>query len=54
MRYDLTDRQTWYYDYIRMTDDTELKGSHFLKDFIFQHRVRYMYTLEQARILRTS
>lgn len=32
----------WYYDYIRMTDDTELKWSHFLKDFIFQHRVRYM------------
>ena len=37
-----TDRQTWYYDYIRMTDDTELNCSHFLKDFIFQHRVRYM------------
>lgn len=42
MEYSLTDRQTWYYDYIRMTDDTQLKCSHFLKDFIFQHRVRYM------------
>ena len=34
--------QTWYYDYIRMTDDTEPILRHFIKDFIFQHRVRYM------------
>lgn len=34
--------QTWYYDYIRMTDDIEPILRHFIKDFIFQHRVRYM------------
>ena len=44
-----TDRQTdrkkepiWYSDYIRPTDDSSLIWTHFLKDFIFQHRLRYM------------
>ena len=45
IRNDLADRCTWYYDYIRMTDDTKLKKRHFIKDFIFQHRVRYMVYL---------
>ena len=25
-----------------MTDDAEIKWTHFIKDFVFQHRVRYM------------
>lgn len=37
------DRQTWYYDYIRMTDDSKLIWKHFIKDFLFQHRLRYMF-----------
>ena len=32
----------WYKDYIRTTDDTKFILIHFLKDFIFQHRLRYM------------
>lgn len=32
----------WYLDYIRTTDDDGFVIKHFLKDFIFQHRLRYM------------
>ena len=32
----------WYVDYIRSTDDTTLIWRHFIKDFIFQHRLRYI------------
>lgn len=32
----------WYGDYLRTTDDTDFNLLHFLKDFIFQHRLRYM------------
>ena len=35
-------RWVWYDDYIRTTDDTSLIWSHFIKDFMFQHRLRYM------------
>lgn len=38
----------WYYDCIRMTDDQEL-GRGFLKDFVFQHRVRYMIYLRTSQ-----
>ena len=32
----------WFNDYIRTTDDQELILSHFIRDFFFQHRLRYM------------
>lgn len=32
----------WYNDYICMTDDKDIIWRHFIKDFIFQHRLRYM------------
>ena len=32
----------WYKDYIRTTDDESFVLKHFIKDFIFQHRLRYM------------
>lgn len=32
----------WYPDYIRSTDDSGLIWKHFIKDFIFYHRLRYM------------
>ena len=35
-------RWAWYDDYIRTTDDTSLIWSHFIKDFMFRHRLRYM------------
>lgn len=44
-----TDRHVWYADYIRSTDDNELIWLHFLKDFIFQHRLRYMFYFRHAQ-----
>ena len=35
-------KASWYNDYIRTTDDTRFILLHFLKDFVFQHRLRYM------------
>lgn len=32
----------WYNDYIRTTDDSTFILHHFLRDFCFQHRLRYM------------
>lgn len=36
------EKACWYKDYIRTTDDTSFILHHFLKDFLFQHRLRYM------------
>lgn len=45
-----TDNQpVWYPDYIRSTDDSGLIWRHFLKDFIFQHRLRYMVYFRYAQ-----
>ena len=33
---------SWYNDYICMTSDKGIVWEHFIKDFIFQHRVRYI------------
>lgn len=38
----MKNQPVWYSDYIRSTDDSGLIWRHFLKDFIFQHRLRYM------------
>ena len=35
-------KQAWYPDYTRMTDDPDLVIRHFLRDLVFQHRLRYM------------
>lgn len=32
----------WYLDYVRTTDDQDFVLRHFIRDFIFQHRLRYM------------
>lgn len=37
-----SDKVVWYNDYICMTDDEKIILRHFIKDFILQHRVRYM------------
>lgn len=44
----------WYYDYIRTTDDSDFILSHFLKDFIFQHRLRYMVYFRTAQNTRSK
>lgn len=38
----MSTKYVWYDDYIRSTDDTELIWMHFIKDFLFQHRLRFM------------
>ena len=38
MRY----QPVWYNDYLRTTNDSGMVLHHFLRDFIFQHRLRYM------------
>ena len=38
----MIEKACWYKDYLRTTNDTEFILSHFLKDFLFQHRLRYM------------
>ena len=35
-------KTVWFDDYIRSTDDNTLIPAHFIKDFIFQHRLRYI------------
>lgn len=42
----------WYNDYIRTTDDTEFILLHFLRDFLFHHRLRYMVYFRIAQKTR--
>ena len=35
-------KYSWFKDYIRTTDDDHMIWPHFTKDFLFQHRLRYM------------
>ena len=39
----------WYLDYVRSTDDKEFVLTHFLRDYIFQHRLRYMIYFRLAQ-----
>lgn len=32
----------WFYDYMRTTEDSSLIWTHFIRDFVFQHRLRYI------------
>ncbi len=41
--------KVWYLDYIRTTDDDKFIRSHFWKDFIFQHRLRYIFYFRHAQ-----
>ncbi len=38
----ISEKSVWYKDYIRTTDDDKFILKHFIKDFLFQHRLRYM------------
>lgn len=42
----------WYPDYICSTDDTKLVWKHFVKDFLFQHRLRYMVYFRYSQATR--
>ncbi len=39
----------WYADYYATTDDEKFVFRHFLKDFIFQHRLRYIIYFRTAQ-----
>ncbi len=45
-------RACWYNDYIRTTDDTAFVFRHFIRDFMFQHRLRYMVYFRIAQSTR--
>ena len=42
-------RACWYSDYLRTTEDSNFVLIHFLRDFIFQHRLRYMVYFRIAK-----
>ncbi len=39
----------WYDDYYRMVDDESFVLSHFIKTYLFQHRLRYMIYFRKAQ-----
>ncbi len=42
-------RRTWYADYFRTTDDYNFVFLHFIRDFLFYHRLRFMIYLRWAQ-----
>ena len=48
-------KPVWYGDYLRTTDDDRMILSHFLRDWVFQHRLRFMvyFRWAQATKLKT-
>ena len=45
----ISEKSVWYKDYIRTTDDDKFILKHFIKDFLFQHRLRYMVYFRKAQ-----
>jgi len=50
----MIEQSHWYKDYIRATDDTSFIMMHFLRDFLFQHRLRYMVYFRTAQNTRSK
>lgn len=46
-------KRAWYPDYIRTTDDDRFILMHFCRDFLFQHRLRYMVYFRCAKKTRS-
>lgn len=38
-------KKSWYLDYLRTTEDREMVWAHFIRDFLTQHRLRYIIYL---------
>lgn len=47
-------KAVWFNDYIRTTDDENYVFLHFIKDFIFQHRLRYMIYFRYAQSTKSK
>ena len=43
------ENKIWYADYYRTTDDYDFVLSHFIRDFFFQHRLRFMIVFRKAQ-----
>lgn len=48
------EKKIWYPDYYRSTDDDHFIFSHFIKDFLFHHRLRYMVYFRYAQNTKNS
>ena len=46
------EKACWYSDYLRTTNDPKFILRHFLRDFMFQHRLRYMVYFRIAQKTR--
>lgn len=42
-------KPVWYDDYIRMTDDTTLIRRHFLRDFLFHPRLKFIFFFRHSQ-----
>lgn len=49
----ISEKSVWYKDYIRTTDDDKFILKHFIKDFLFQHRLRYMVYFRKAQTTKS-
>lgn len=47
------EKKAWYPDYFRTTDDKQFVLNHFLKDFFFHHRLRYMVYFRNSQKCKT-
>lgn len=47
-------KKTWYADYYRTTDDYDFVFTHFIRDFILQHRLRYMIYFRHAQSTKSK
>ena len=45
----MIEKRSWYADYYRTTDDVKFVFFHFLRDFLFQHRLRFMIYFRKAQ-----
>ena len=47
-------KRSWYADYFRTTVDYEFVFFHFLRDFLFNHRLRFMIYFRRAQSTRSK
>ncbi len=47
-------KSEWYSDYVRTSDDNKFIFSHFLKNYIFQHRLRYIVYFRIAQATKNK
>lgn len=48
------EKRIWYPDYYRATDDTSFVLKHFIRDYLFQHRIRYILMFRKANTTKNQ